>query len=100
MTKVRGTVMAWLGTLTLPLAAAGLASTPGRGLGSILLSLVGGLLAVVGVETRDRDTATATGVIMVWAVRGDTRLESSTGRLVPGSPGSLFCSSSLWNRNS
>ena len=87
--------MAWLGTLTLPLEAAGLASTPGRGFGSILLSLVGGRVAVVGVETRDRDTATATGVIMAWAVRGDTRLESRTGRLVPGSPGSLFCSSSL-----
>ena len=86
--------MAWLAWGTLALGGAGLASTPGRGFGSILLSLVGGRLAEVGVETRGRDT-TVIGVNRGCAVEGDTREESSTGRLVPGSPGSLFCSSSL-----
>ena len=94
VTKVRGTVMAWLAWGTLALGGPGLASTPGRGLGSILLSLVGGRLAEVGVETRGRDT-TVIGVSMGCAVAGDSREESRTGRLVPGSPGSLFCSSSL-----
>ena len=93
VTKVRGTVMAWLAWGTLPLLGVGLASRPGSGFGSILLSLVGGLAALLGVETSGLET-TVRGVIMAW-VMGDTRLGSITGRLVPGSPGSLFCSSSL-----
>jgi len=72
-------------------------SAPGTGLGSILLSLVGGLpLVLPGVlaETRGRDI-TATGVSSGCWAREVTMLGSIIGKLVPGSPGSLFCSSSL-----
>ena len=98
MTNVRGMVMAWL-LLTFTAAVWrvcwGESPFPGNGLGSILLNFVGCLTAEVGVaETRGRGT-TVTGVIMVCEATGDTRLESMTGKLVPGSPGSLFCSSSL-----
>jgi len=102
VTKVSGMVMAWLLlTFTAAVCVATVAawargeSPPGSGLGSILRNFVGGLTAEVGVaETRGRGT-TVTGVIMVCEATGDTRLGSMTGRLVPGSPGSLFCSSSL-----
>jgi len=71
-------------------------SAPGTGLGSILLSLVGGLPGMVpGVvaATRGRDI-TASWVSWGWD-KEVTMLGSMTGRLVPGSPGSLFCSPSL-----
>ena len=87
-------VMAWL----LATAAAGTVawaigvSAPGRGLGSILLSLVGGLDALLGVDARGRGT-TDIGVIMGGWGTEVRRLASMTGMLVPGSPGSRCWSS-------
>ena len=71
--------------------AIGVSRLPGRGLGSILLSFVGGLLALLGVEEASvlmpPDTMD-TGVIMGWWGMEVRRLASITGMLVPGSPGS------------
>ena len=72
--------------------AIGVSKLPGRGLGSILLSLVGNRDALLGVEEPRALTppdTMDTGVIMgCWGMEV-RRLASITGMLVPGSPGSL-----------
>ena len=70
-------------------------SPPGSGLGSILLSLVGGLEADEGVDTSGLDTTVMGDWRMVLWLGTTMLLVSMMGMLVPGSPGSLFCSSSL-----
>lgn len=64
-------------------------------MGSILLSLVGGLEpADAGVVTMGLETTMAGDWMTVCGVSG-VAVGSMMGMLVPGSPGSLFCSSSL-----
>ena len=102
MTKVSGMVMAWLlatadtaGTVAW---AIGVSRLPGSGLGSILRSLVGGLLALLGVDEASvliPPDIMDTGVIMGWWEMEVRRLPSITGILVPGSPGSRCYENSI-----
>ena len=78
--------------------AIGVSRLPGRGLGSILRSLVGGLLALLGVDEASvliPPDIMDTGVIMGWWEMEVRRLPSITGILVPGSPGSRCYENSI-----